>query len=113
MRTKFEVFSSSRCRDIEKLTKFKSKLCDLDYDTFWPTFVLLIFCSLHTFYTLNMNPIALDIQEIFTVVRKFKMYVTWTRPRLLWPILCRFAKLLFIVDARTELNSLALAFPQM
>jgi len=59
----------------ETKTKFQdSKVgqCDLYYDSFWPTFVLLIFYSLSPSYVLNLNPIALAIREIFTGVRKFR-----------------------------------------
>jgi len=72
MRTKFELSSFGRCRDIEKISKFKSRSRDLDYVFFRPTFVLYIF-YLQYFYVLNLNPIALVIRAIFTGVREFKV----------------------------------------
>jgi len=68
----------------------------------WPNFVLLIFHSLHSIRMTNLNPVALAVQEIFTGVRKFKIYVTENGPRPLWPSSCMRSKLLFVVDEHTK-----------
>jgi len=58
---------------MKNLQKIESRSRDLDYVTFWPTFLLLIFYSLRSVYTLNKKPVALAVSELFTAVYKFKM----------------------------------------
>jgi len=55
----------------ERWTNFqylKVGQCDLDYIPLWPTFESLIFFSLQSIYVQNLNPIALAVQEILTVL---------------------------------------------
>jgi len=68
------VSSFKRCKENEKICKIKNRLRDLDYVFFWPTFLLLIFYSLQFIYMLNKTPVALAVSELFTTIRKFKMY---------------------------------------
>jgi len=56
----------------ETWTKFQNLKVgqgDLDYDPF----DILLCCFLQSFYMLNLELIALAVQEIFTGVRKFKI----------------------------------------
>jgi len=58
MRTKFEVSSFKRCKENEKFAKLKSRLLDLDYVPFWPTFLLIFYSLQYVYYALNKEPEA-------------------------------------------------------
>jgi len=71
----------------KKFRNLKVGQGDLDYDSFWPTSVPLLFYALQSIYVLHSNPIASAVWEIFTgsKSRSHKLDRTINRPSFCMP----------------------------